>query len=496
MYKLLKKYIRPRMMALGMLVMLTMTGGHSLLAQKRPRSSQPNILFILSDDHSAPFLGSYGYTDLKTPNLDRLAQEGIRFSRAYTTAPQCVLSRAGLLTGRSTLDVRMTRFSAPLPADVVSFPELLRKGGYYTGICGRNFHLNGNRTVKASADVYDKFHLETFANRVDYLRITPRIDSTFAEYNQFLDHVPKGKPFFLQLGYSDPHRIFDAKAYEPDPDRIKLPATWPDTKLLRQDFAAYLGEIQRLDEAVGHVLEELKRRGLDQNTLVVFIGDNGGALLRGKGTLYDLGIHVPLIMRHPGLIKAGQVSNALVSGEDIAPTFLSIAGVAIPKEITGKSLTPTFQRAEYEPREYVFAVRGAHGHGLPTNSSNFDLGRTVFNKKYKFIYNAMWQLPYYPVDFAAQPFWLELKQLHAEGKLDKKQAKLFFSERREMFELFDVENDPDELTNLSGDPRYTAIEDQLKTTLQEWMILHEDYLPLPIAPPPAPVTPPPAASGR
>ncbi|MGM9509107.1 sulfatase family protein [Larkinella sp. GY13] len=452
-----------------------------LFAQSKSR--QPtNIIFILSDDHSAPFLSSYGYPSIKTPNIDRLAQEGIRYTRAYTTAPQCVLSRAALMTGRSTLDIGMTRFSAPLPADIVTYPELLRKAGYYTGICGRNFHLNGNRAIPESAEVYDKYGLETFKNRVDYLKVSANSDTIFRQYAEFLDKTPKGKPFFLQVGYSDPHRVFTAKTSEPDPATLKLPEGWPDTRLVREDFVAYLGEIQRLDGDVGRLLDEIKKRGLEQNTLVVFMGDNGGALLRGKGTLYNLGINVPLIARHPGLIKAGQVSNAIISGEDLAPTFLQVAGVAIPPILTGKSLVPSFQQAAYEPHDYVFSVRGAHGHGLPTSTVHFDLGRTVISNKYKLIYNALWQLPYTPVDFAAQPFWLDLTQLHAEGKLDKKIDQRFFAARRELFELFDLEKDPNEFNNLIGDEQYKDIEHQLKARLQEWMILNRDYLPLPIPP--------------
>ena len=457
---------------------------------QQKKGQKVNVLLLVSDDHSAPFLGCYGYPDIKTPNIDKLAAEGIQFNRAFTTAPQCVLSRAGFMTGRSTLDIRMTRFSAPLSSEFVTYPEVLRKNGYYTGICGRNFHLNGNRAIKESADVYDEFHLETFKDRVDYLRVNAVLDSIFGEYNQFLDRVPKGKPFFLQVGYSDPHRIFDAKAFEPDPSSITLPPSWPDTKLVREDFAAYLGEIQRLDKEVGRILDDLKKRGLDKNTLVIFVGDNGGALLRGKGTLYTTGLNVPLIMRHPGKIKSGQISNAIISGEDLAPTILDVAGVSIPKEMTGVSLVPGFQNTSFEPREYVFAVRGAHGSGLPNNTASFDLGRTVFTKKYKLIYNAMWQLPYHPVDFASQPFWLELKQLHAEGKLDRQSDRLFFSERREMFELFDIEKDPQELNNLAGDLKFKEIEQQLKARLQKWMILNEDYVPLPIPPvPPQTVAP-------
>ena len=454
----------------------------SLMAQKKVKTQPPNIVFLVSDDHSAPFLRCYGYPDIKTPNIDKLAAEGILYRKAYTTAPQCVLSRAGLMTGRNTLDIQMTRFSAPLTADIPSYPELLRKAGYHTGILGRNFHLDGNRRVPETVAILEKYGLETFKNRVDYLKVTGNSDSIFAQYNEFLDLAPKDKPFFVQVGYSDPHRIFNAKTFEPDPTKITVPELWPDTKLLREDFAAYLGEIQRLDFEVGKVLDDLKRRGLDKNTLVVFIGDNGGALLRGKGTLYNIGLNVPLIMRHPGLIKPGQVSNTLITGEDIAPTFLTVAGTEIPKTITGKSLTPTFQQPTYEAHEYIFAVRGAHGQSLPYNTADFDLGRTIFSKKYKLIYNALWQLPYYPVDFAAQPFWLQLTQQHIEGKLDPKYDKLLFADRRKMFELYDEEQDPNEFNNLSGQPQVKEIEQQLKTKLQEWMILNRDYLPLPIEP--------------
>lgn len=454
-----------------------------VLLSAQSRSKPPtNIVFILSDDHSAPFLSSYGYPSIKTPNIDRLAQEGIRYTRAYTTAPQCVLSRAALMTGRSTLDIQMTRFSAPLPAEVTTYPELLRKAGYFTGICGRTFHLNGARVVKESADVFDKYGLETFKSRVDYLAMSANSDTINRQYTEFLDKAPRNRPFFLQVGYSDPHRVFTARSFEPDPATIQLPEGWPDTRLVREDFAAYLGEIQRLDGDVGRLLDELKKRGLEQNTLVVFMGDNGGALLRGKGTLYNLGINVPLLARHPGLIKPAQVSDAIVSGEDIAPTFLQVAGVPVPKNMTGKSLVPSFQQNTYEPHDYVFAVRGAHGSGLPTNTSHFDLGRTIISNKYKLVYNAMWQLPYTPVDFAAQPFWLDLTRLHAEGKLDKRADRLLFSARRELFELFDLEKDPNEFNNLVGDEQYQSIEHQLKARLQEWMILNRDYLPLPIQP--------------
>lgn len=446
------------------------------------QTTRPNILFILSDDHSAQFLASYRDPNLKTPNLDKLAKEGIQFNKAFTTAPQCVPSRASIMTGRSQIEIGQSRFTAPLSADIKAYPEYLREAGYYTGIAGRTFHLDGTKRDKVTETIYDKYQLETFKNRVDYLRIATKLEETHSQYIEFLNQVPKDKPFFLQLAFSDPHRVFDALEYEPDPTKLKVPAAFPDTKLLREDLAAYYGEIQRFDASVGKILEELAKRGLDKNTLVVFIGDNGGALIRGKGTLHKLGIHVPLIARYPGVIKPGQVSNALVSGIDIAPTILSAAGVAIPKEITGKSLLPAFQGNVYEGHEYVYAARSAHGGGLPTSTDHFDLGRTVFNHKYKLIYNALWQLPYTPVDFKAQPFWIDLLQKHTDGRLDQKWDKLLFSPTRPLFELYDLEADPEEFNNLSGKIEYQAIEDNLKAKLQEWMILNKDYLPLPIEP--------------
>lgn len=168
-----------------LMIVLAFTALTAFGQQKRP-----NIVLIVSDDHSAPFLSSYGYPQIKTPNIDRLAQEGIRFARAYTTAPQCVLSRAAIMTGRNTLDVQMTRFSAPLDASVTTYPELLRKGGYHTGILGRSFHLDGNRRVPETVAVLEKYGLETFKNRVDYLKTTGNRDSIFLQYTEFLDKAP------------------------------------------------------------------------------------------------------------------------------------------------------------------------------------------------------------------------------------------------------------------------------------------------------------------
>jgi arylsulfatase A-like enzyme len=265
-----------------------------------------------------------------------------------------------------------------------------------------------------------------------------------------------------------------------DPAKLKLPAWYPDTPGVRDDFARYYDEIARFDGDFGTVLAELDKRGLAESTLVAMMGDNGASQFRGKGTLYEFGIHVPLLVRWPGVVKPGSSTAELVSAEDLAPTFLEAAGIAAPKEMTGQSFCRLLRGEPFEGRRYVFAERGAHGSGLPNNSAAFDLGRCVVGKRYKLIYNALWQIPYTPVDFAGDPFWKEIQQTNAEGKLAPELARLYFSPTRPMFELYDLLNDPSELNNLIRTPEGAEMERQLKEVLQEWMILERDFLPLPI----------------
>jgi N-sulfoglucosamine sulfohydrolase len=445
---------------------------------------RPNILLILSDDHSAPYLGCYGDPDLKTPNLDRMAGDGILFSRAYVSCPQSVPSRATILTGRNVLDIDMLNFASALDRDVVTGPEILREQGYFTGLCGRIYHLDGMGPMMGPErrEVVEEYGLITFPDRVDYCKVaveTP--DKILEQFEEFLDLAPKDKPFFLQTNFSDPHRDFTAPDFEPDPASLHIPPTMPDTRLLREDLAGHHGEIQRLDHSMGEIFRSLEKRGLDNNTIVIFMGDNGSALLRGKGTLYELGIRVPLIIKWPGVINPGSVSNILVSGEDIVPTILDVAGIKPPEEVTGFSLVPACKGEEKPVREYIFAVRGPHGSNLPNKTMNpFDMGRVVLDKKYKLIYNPLYYLYYSPIDCFREPFWLELVELDKQGKLDARFSQtILFAPERPMFELFDTESDPGEFSNLIGKPDYADVEYRLKKALNEWMIVYRDVVPSP-----------------
>ena len=442
-----------------------------------------NVLLILSDDHSAPHVGCYNNPDIKTPHLDKFATQGMRFDRAYVTCPQCVPSRASIMTGRSPVAIAMTRFSAPLPREVKTYPEALRAAGWFTGVAGRTYHLEGAATTPESRAVIEKYKLTTFRDRLDYVNQASDNAISLGQFREFLDRKPAEKPFFLQLCSNDPHRPLTTQGpVKHDPATLQLPAHYPDTPAIRADFAAYYDEIAHFDSFFGEVMAELEKRGVAENTLVAFMGDNGASQFRGKGTLYEFGIHVPLLVRWPGKTKPGSHSAALISGEDLAPTFLEAAGLPVPREMTGKSFAAVLRGEVKVPREFIFAERGSHASGLPGNSASFDLGRVVVSPTHKLIYNALGQLPYWPVDFAGQRFWQELVQQKDAGTLDPQLIARYFAPTRPMFELFDLRADPSEFNNLYGQAEAATVQQTLLAALQEWMILERDFIPLPIAP--------------
>ena len=450
-------------------------------------ADRPNILLLVSDDHGYPLLGAYGCPHVATPVLDGLAAEGMLFDRFFTGAPQCVPSRACLMTGRSAVAARMTRFTAPLPRDQITLPELLReKAGYYTGICGRTAHLDGNARQSAlSAEIYERHGLTTMAERVDSLETGP--DAKVADQvAAFLDRRPADRPFFMWANFSDPHHPWDAEAaLRPDPAAVALPPYLPDLPGIRADLADVCAEVSRLDRTIGSVLDVLRQRGLFEKTLIVFCGDNGTALPRGKGSLHDPGCNVPFLVRWPGVVPPRGRSRALISGEDVAPTLLAAAGVAPPAAMTGVSFLPLLQGKPFEPRRHVFMERGPHGNAavsVDITSSGYDLCRAVRGDRWKLIYNCTPWVPYRPVDSGKNPGWREMVAADAEGRLPAPFAAAYFAAPRPIYELFDLDDDPGELHNLAGRPEHAAIQRELAQALYEKMILDGDYLPLPAIP--------------
>lgn len=447
-------------------------------------AAKPNILFLLSDDHSYPFLSAYGDTNVKTPTLDQIAADGMKFHRFFTGAPQCVPSRATLMTGRSPVAARMTRFSSPLPRDEITLPELLRdKGGYFTGICGRSFHLDGSgKASPAMAQMIDGHQMKTFAARVDSLN-TCADNDVAGQVAAFLDKKPADKPFFMWANFSDPHHAWNAPAeFRPDPASLKLPAHLPDLPGMREQLADYCGEVNRVDRTVAGVLEVLKKRGLMDSTLIVFCGDNGMAFPHGKGSLYDPGSNVPFLVRWPGVVKPGGDSRALISAEDLAPTLLAAADLEAGSRMSGVSFLPLLKGEIHTPRKHLFVERGPHGSApVAVNMSNsgYDLSRAVRSDHFKFIYNCTPWMPYSPVDSAGGAAWKQMQEANAAGKLSPGLRATYFTTPRPVYELYDLDADPSELNNLSGKPALAATERELRHAMAEKMILDFDYLPLP-----------------
>jgi arylsulfatase A-like enzyme len=306
------------------------------------------------------------------------------------------------------------------------------------------------------------------------------------QVGNFLDKKPADKPFFLWANFSDPHHPWNApQKFRPDPSSLKLSAHWPDLPGMREQLADYCGEVNRLDSTIGGVLDVLRKRGLFDQTLIVFLGDNGAALPHGKGSLYDPGSNVPLIVRWPGKVAAGGESKELLSGEDIAPTLLAAAGVTAPSRMSGVSFLPLLTGQKHEPRQYIFVERGPHGSApVSVNMTNggYDLSRAVRSNRYKFIYNCTPWIPYAPVDSSGGAAWRQIKEAQAAGKLAAGVSATYFTTPRPVYELYDLETDPSELNNVSGSAELAKIEQELRTALAEKMILDFDYLPLPALP--------------
>jgi arylsulfatase A-like enzyme len=464
----------------------------SVAAVAGPAAAAPNILFLLSDDHSHPYLGCYGNPDVRTPNLDRFAAQGLRFDRMFVACPQCVPSRAALMTGRSPVAVRMVRFTSPLPADVPALPDLLRdRAGYFTGVGGRHYHLDGpatggQRPAPELGRVMDERGLRTFTNRVDYVERGGGMRDFGAKLGAFLDRVPAGKPWFFWLGFSDPHHVWDTKGPRgvPDPAGLRLPPHLPDLPGVRGDLARYIAEVEHLDGDVQAVLDTLQARGLADTTLVVFMGDNGMALPHGKGSLHDPGIHVPLLARWPGVVKPGGVTRTLISGEDLAPTLLEVAGLTPLQVMSGVSFLNLLRGEPFTGRRHIFAERGPHGGdgGMKPDilAATFDLARCVRSDRFKLIYNCTPHGAVAPVDSQRDPGWREMTAAHAAGRLAEPFVTAYFTAPRPTFELYDLEADPGELRNLAGHPDHRAVELDLKRALTEKMVLDWDFLPTPL----------------
>jgi N-sulfoglucosamine sulfohydrolase len=429
-----------------------LAAGFAALAGSAPAAQlaageKPNILWILGDD-LGPDLACYGAPAVRTPNLDRLASEGVRYTHAFTTAPVCSPSRSALMTAMYQTSIgahhhrshRMDGYR--LPEGVRTITDRLRERGYFTA----------NITkiapgLRASGKTDFNFTVEKPFDGDDWAQLKPR------------------QPFFAEINFTEPHRgpAWPQARKEPNlvnPAEVFVPPYYPEHRVVRDDYANYYDATQLLDRKVGQVLKLLEEQGLAQNTIVFFFGDNGRCHVRDKQWLYDGGTHIPLIVRWPGKLKPGTVDDRLVSNIDIAATTLRLAGVELPKTMQGQP----FLGPDAKERPQVFAARDRC-------DETVDRIRSVRTKRYLYIRNFRPELRYTQPNAYKErqyPALQVMKELHAEGKLTPEQA-LFMANSKPVEELFDMQEDPHQLRNLAASEKHLSVLREMRGALERWI---------------------------
>jgi arylsulfatase A-like enzyme len=426
-------------------------------AQSPPR--RPNILLAIADDWSWPHAGAYGDPTVKTPVFDRVAREGALFPRAFAAAPSCTPSRAGLLTGRHPHQLEEGGvLHGFLPARFAVYTDLLEQSGYHVGFTRKGwgpgqFEPGGRSRNPAGRQ--------------------------FSDFDAFLRDRPAGQPFVFWFGSQDPHRPYEegsGAASGIDPKSIRVPPFLPDTPEVRGDIADYFFEVQRFDREVGEILERLRTLGELDNTLVVITADNGMPFPRAKATVYDAGARVPLALRWPGRVRAGLVSDAFVTLSDLAPTFLAAANLTPPASMSARSILAVAAGGAPDERDAVFVERERHAHVRAGNLS-YPV-RAVRTREWLYVRNLRpdrWPAGDPEHVFSVGPFGDidggRSKTLLLERRADPAIARLFAlaTAKRPAEELYDLEVDSDQLTNVADDPARRDVKARLRRMLDEWM---------------------------
>lgn len=436
---------------LGVAGLALLLGGCVREAGAQRDSERIHFVVFLADDQGEGDLGCYGHPVLRTPHIDRLAREGVRFDRAFLAISSCSPSRASLLTGRYPHNTGAPDLHQPLPADQKTVARYLRRAGYHCMAVG-------------------KWHLGD-AERVHWDRIAECPGAETAETAlRLLEERPRGKPFFFWVASVDPHRPYGEEdvPVRYDPGQVRVPAYLPDHPDIRKEIARYYEEISRFDAHVGRILEALEREGELDRTFVAYLSDNGMPFPRAKTTLYDSGIRTPLLVRYPPLVRPGEVRRGLVSGVDLAPTILELAGIT-PDSMQGRSLVPILASADAPGREAVFAEANWHDYA--------QFSRAVRTERFLLVRNYYWDKPLWnSVDSIHSPTWRALLELERAGRLTPAQRFLFV-EPRPFEELYDLGEDPASLVNVADDPRFREELYRLRTLLDNWRVETADTMP-------------------
>ncbi len=435
----------------------------SCFAQRDLLNSQPNIVFIIGDDISAEDIGCYGNTKIRTPNIDRMAKEGLQFTNFYLTASSCSPSRTSILTGRYPHNTGAAELHTPLPAHLEYFPELMKKSGYYTAHSGK-FHEGPNTRRAYDLMINDRKQVGEGGEKM---------------WVKILQDRPKDQPFFFWFAPFDAHRPWSAvdsfpQPHDPGKD-VTIPPPLLDTPDTRTDLAAYYNEIGRIDRYLGELQQELERQGIADNTLIIFMADNGRPFSGSKTRVYDTGMRTPFVVKWPeGIPKMGTICESLVSSIDIAPTLLQVAQVGPSKTTQGVSFFELFKNPNLKFRNYVFSEHNWHDYEA--------YERAVRTKDFLYVINKRPELTNEgPIDANQSPSALDLKAGHKRGKLTAIQEDVFRSPRPEE-EFFDVNKDSIQEENRITNPAYAVEVEKLRKVLKQWQDETGDTVPKTMTP--------------
>lgn len=405
------------------------------------KAIQPNILWIVADD-LGPDLGCYGTALVRTPNLDMLAEQSIRYENCHTVTAVCSPSRSALVTGMYPVSINCHQHRTreevrqALPDEIKVITEYFEEAGYFT--------FNG------------KYENRGKPGKTDYNFTTDYEIYDGTDWSQ----RPAGQPFFGQIQIHYPHRPFAHDTIHPiDESRVILPPYLPDHWVARQDWALYLETIQMVDHEVGEVLKRLETDGLAENTIVFFIGDQGRPMVRHKQFLYDGGTHTPLMVRFPDGQFAGSVRDELVSNIDLSAASLALAGIPVPAYFQGQNFL-----GEHEPRTALFTMRDRR-------DETVDRIRAVRTDNFKYIRNFYPERPYAQYNAYKRnqyPTIVLMEVLKAQGLLTPEQL-IHLSDYRPAEELYDLRKDPHEIRNLAGEASLSQIQAELSQQLDRWL---------------------------
>jgi N-sulfoglucosamine sulfohydrolase len=431
-----------------------------------------NVLLIIADDQGRD-LGVYGNPVLRTPNLDRLAAQGTLFTNAFATVSSCSPSRSVIYTGLYSHSNGMHGLAHDvhnqhLLPSVRTLPQLLKAAGYRTALVGKK-HILPNSALPFDEELAP----ERPGNR----------DVAFmaGEARRFISKNAD-RPFLIIVGYSDPHRAaenFDNTRAWPgvtraiyDPAKVSVPPHLPDLPEVRRDLAQYYESVSRLDSGVGLLLDALRETKHGDDTLVIYLSDNGRAFPGAKTTLYDEGIHLPLIVSSPAQTRRGVRNNAMVSWVDITPTILDWAGVSRPggQQFAGRSILPILEQPEPPGRDRVFASHGFH------EIQQYYPMRALRTREYKYIVNLAAPLEF-PIagDIASSPTWQTIAARPSIG-LGLRTLQAFLHRPAE--ELYDLRQDPSEVRNLAADPAHRDVLERMRAEMARFRSeTHDPWLP-------------------